>query len=248
MNTDLNRLRSEYARREKHLVKNEKYSFFNLAYLFAAQQRQRDTLTLIRKQGLRTLAGKRILEIGCGRGSVLLEYLSYGANPYLLTGADLLPHRVRDAHKFLPHIPVICADGQHLPYASNTFDIVMQYTVFSSILDPQIKANIAGEMLRVLNRSSGFIVWYDFWTNPTNSQTRGIRPHEVLELFPGCRCVFSKVTLAPPVARMTVPISWIFSTFLEKLRLLNTHYLVMIHSNQSDQYAATGLLQSGQRK
>jgi hypothetical protein len=72
------------------------------------------------------------------------------------------------------------------------------------------------------------ILWYDFWLNPTNKQTRGIRPPEIRRLFPGCGFEFHRITLAPPLARRIVPISWLLAALLEKLKLLNTHYLVAI--------------------
>ena len=228
MAADLIRLRSEYAERERRLAGSDLYSPFNLANLFILQQRQRALLGLLRQCGVDSLEERRILELGCGRGGVLLEHLGYGAAPGRLHGTDLLADRLRDAHVRLPHLPLTCADGQNLPYRTGAFDLVLQYTVFSSILDDGIKANLAREMLRVLRKPGGLIVWYDFWLNPTNRQTRGIRPAEIRRLFPGCRFVFHRITLAPPIARRVVPISWTLALLLEKPKALNTHYLVAI--------------------
>ena len=225
---DLDRLRREYADRERRLSGSDLYSRFNQSNLFISQQRQRATLALLRRHGFRPLAGKRILELGCGGGGVLLEYLSYGASPKHLHGLDLLPDRIAQAHTLLPHIPLTRADGQNVPYADATFALVLQYTAFSSILDETIKTNLAQEMLRVLRKPAGMILWYDFWLNPTNSQTRGIRPSEVRRLFPQCRFEFHRITLAPPIARRVVPVSWQLALLLEKIRLFNSHYLVAI--------------------
>lgn len=224
---DLVRLRDEYANRERRMAGSDRYSLFNPAYLFARQQRERELLGLLRKTGFTSFNRYRILEIGCGSGGVLAEYLTLGAAPAHLHGIDLLPDRLRDAKIRLPHLPLVCADGRFLPYPNESFDLVLQYTAFTSLLDGKIKAEIAQEMLRVL-RPEGAILWYDFWLNPTNPQTRGIRPREIRELFPGCRFVFRRVTLAPPLARRLVPFSWITAALLEKLVFLNTHYLVVI--------------------
>jgi len=51
---------------------------------------------------------------------------------------------------------------------------------------------------------------------------------EIKRLFPGCRYEFHKITLAPPIARRVVPISWIAALFLENLKIFNTHYLAVI--------------------
>lgn len=224
---DLTRLRTEYANRTCRLADSDIYSPFNPANLFAYQQRQRDTLKLLRRNGFYPLGEHTILELGCGMGGVMLEYLTYDATPSNLHGVDLLPDRVEVASTRLSHLPLACADGQSLPYPSNIFDLVLQYTVFTSVLDDNVKANLAHELLRVLH-PGGMVLWYDFWLNPTNPQTRGIRPKEIRNLFPNCEYDFHKITLAPPMARRLVPISWLMSAFLEKLRIFNTHYLVAI--------------------
>lgn len=224
---DLDRLRSEYADREQRLADSDIYSLFNKANLFATQQRQRETLTFLRNKGFYPLGEKMILELGCGTGGVLLEYMSYGATPNQLHGTDLLLKRVEQAHARLSHLPLTCADGQSLPYVSDSFDLVLQYTVFTSVLDEAVKANLAGEMRRVL-RPGGLILWYDFWLNPTNPQTEGIRPTEIRNLFPGCDFEFRRITLAPPLVRRLVPVSWVLTLWLEKLRFFNSHYLVAI--------------------
>jgi SAM-dependent methyltransferase len=224
---DLRRLRAEYAARSHRLAHSHLYSPFNPSHLFAAQQRQRATLSLLRRQGFASLQDCAVLELGCGTGGVLLEYLAYGAAPTRLHGADLLPDRLKDAHRKLPGLPLACADGQNLPYAAANFDLVMQYTAFSSILDQTVKANLAGEMMRVL-KPEGLVLWYDFWLNPSNPQTKGIRPAEVRRLFPGCRYEFHRITLAPPLARRLVPFSWTLCVLLESLRLFNSHYLAAI--------------------
>lgn len=224
---DLERLRLEYADREVRLSGSDRYSFYNPGYLFAWQGRQRHMLSVLRRQGFEPLESQRILELGCGRGSVLLELLSYGARPERLFGCDLLLDRLQDARQKLPHLPLSCADGQSLPYPSAVFDLAIQLTVFSSILDQQIRQRLAQELLRVV-RPGGAILWYDFWLNPLNPHTRGIRPQEVRRLFPACQFTFRRITLAPPLARRLAPLSWAACALLEKLRFLNTHDLALI--------------------
>lgn len=224
---DMDRLREEYAERKRHLAYRKLYSSFNPAQLFMLQQRQRDTLALLRRLSIHQLQDLDILELGCGSGGVLIEYLACAASPERLHGCDLLPDRVREAHERLPHLPLACADGQNLPYPAGSFDLAMQYTAFSSVLNEQVKANLAREMMRVL-KPGGRILWYDFWLNPTNPQTRGIRPAEIRRLFPDCWFIFRKITLAPPIARRVIPVSWGLAYFLESLRVFNSHYLAVI--------------------
>ncbi|HUS15691.1 MAG TPA: class I SAM-dependent methyltransferase [Chloroflexia bacterium] len=225
------RLRTEYAARERRLAHSDLYSLFNPGNLYLVQGRQRAVLQLLRREGCSTLSEKRLLEVGCGAGMVLLEFLSYGATPGRLHGVDLLDWRLADGRVRLAGVPLMQADGRSLPYEDAAFDVVMQFTMFSSILDGAVRQAAAHEMRRVL-RPNGLILWYDYWLNPTNRQTRGIRPAEVRRLFPDCRTTFQRVTLAPPLARRLARRAWLLCSVLESLRVLNTHYLVAVRPNQ----------------
>ena len=224
---DIARLRNEYEDRKRRFAGSNVYSWFNAANLFIIQQRQRAVLNILKKRGLTDLSNLQIFEMGCGEGGVLTEFLNFGASPQNLFSVDLLANRLFHAQRQLPACHFSNADGQDLPFLSQAFDLVMQFTALSSILNSSIRQNICHELLRVL-KPSGLILWYDFWLNPTNPQTRGIRPTEIHRLFPGCTFEFQRITLAPPIARRLVPISWQLSAFLEKLTVFNSHYLVAI--------------------
>ncbi|RJP74821.1 MAG: class I SAM-dependent methyltransferase [Desulfobacteraceae bacterium] len=225
---DLDRLRNEYAAREKRLPESTLYSVFNPSTLFSVQSRQRAELRMLRDHSFNAIDQLRILEIGCGDGGIINDYLHYGARPLHLSGVDLLPERLKRAKKRYPDVNFSCTDAQALPYKDESFHLVLQYTAFTSVLDDRIKGNLSSEMLRVLRKQDGMIIWYDFWLNPKNPHTRGIRKQEIRKLFPGCHFSFHKITLAPPIARKLVPISWPIARMLESLRLFNTHYLVSI--------------------
>ncbi|HOU40116.1 MAG TPA: class I SAM-dependent methyltransferase [Promineifilum sp.] len=222
------RVHEIYARRQGH---SERYSLGNPAHLFIMQGRQRAVLRRLRREGLWPLAGHDILEVGCGSGGVLLELLTYGADAGRLHGTDLLGERVAVARRRLPHVAVTCADGRSLPYPDQSFDLVLQFTMFSSILDQGLCYTVANEMRRVL-RPGGLLLWYDFWLNPTNRQTRGIRPREIRQYFPDSQYVFERITLAPPLTNHLVPFSWVAALSLERLGIFNTHYLAAIRPNR----------------
>ena len=224
---DLARLREEYKDRERRFAGSDVYSWLNPASLFAIHSRQRAVLSALKRQGVLDLAGSRILEMGCGGGGVLTEVLSFGAAPQNLFGIDLLADRLCRAQQQLPGCHFSNAEGQKLPFPSQSFDMVMQFTALSSILDTQVRIHVCEEMLRVL-KPAGLLLWYDFWLNPTNQQTRGIRPREIRRLFPGCRYEFRRITLAPPLARRLISLSWGACQFLESLKIFNTHYLVIV--------------------
>lgn len=222
------RIKSVYARRHGA----SRYSWFNQAQLFRIQALERDILAVLKARGLSVLQDKKVLETGCGTGQWLREFIRWGACPDRMAGIDVLPERVSEAKRLCPEgIQIHCGNAAKLPFNNASFDLVVQFTVFSSILDPTIKQTLAREMLRVLNRG-GLILWYDFFANnPSNTDVRGIRKGEITSLFPGCSVKLHRVSLAPPVARFLAPYSWLGCYVLERLRVLNTHYLGVIWRN-----------------
>lgn len=168
------------------------------------------------------------MDIGCGRGSELRNLIRYGAKPKNLFGIDLLPVRIDEAKTLSPNIDFQCGSAEEIPYDNDMFDIVLQFTVFTSVLDMNMKKKIASEMLRVL-KPHGIILWYDYhMDNPKNPDVKGVKKREIYELFTGCDISLKRITLAPPLTRIIAPYSWLLCYLLEKLRFLNTHYLGVI--------------------
>ena len=121
-----------------------------------------------------------------------------------------------------------CGNAATLEFADESFDLVLQFTLFSSVLSVQMKRQIAREMLRVLKRGR-HIVWYDFFmNNPFNPDVSGIGKREIRELFSGCRATFRRLTLAPPLARGLGHISPVLCDLALRSGLLSTHYLAFL--------------------
>ena len=193
------------------------------------QERERLTLDLLRNQGITSLSQKKVLEIGCGTGFWLRQFINWGAQPQNITGVDLLPDRVSQAKELCPKgMQINTGRATKLQMEDAQFDLVLQSLVFSSMLDQAMKEQTATEMLRVL-KIDGAILWYDFhYNNPSNPDVRGIKKKEIYHLFPGCHITLWKITLAPPLSRSLVPYSWLFCYLLGKLKIFNTHYLGII--------------------
>lgn len=224
---EIERIKKAYAKRNS-LIKDDRYSYFNQANLFIVHLREKEMLRLLHYAGMNSLKDTIILDVGCGRGRVLQRFVDYGALPEDLFGIDLLPDRIEQAQKLNPGINFKCGDAQKLPYRDESFDIVLQFTVFTSVLDEQMKGNIAREMLRVLKRD-GIILWYDYHVNnPKNPDVKGVKKKEIKQLFPNCSFHFRRITLAPPLVRVIAPYSLLLCYLLEKIPLLCTHYLTVI--------------------
>jgi SAM-dependent methyltransferase len=167
----------------------------------------------------------KLLDVGCGGGALLRYLYDFGAKPKDCFGVDVLEDVLRGAKELSPNVGFFVASGGRLPFADETFDLVSQSLVFTSVLDPAIKREIASEILRVL-RKGGRFVWYDFtYDNPQNPNVKGISRREIRELLPGCKLHFWRLTLAPPIGRITAALSPFLFHLLSQVPFLCTHCL-----------------------
>ena len=224
---ELAAIRARYERRAA--LPADRYSRFNAEVLAAVQQRQRATIDLLAARRIRSLKDREIVEIGCGSGANLLEFLLLGATPERLTGNDMLPDRLQHARSLLPDtVRLLAGDAAELPLEEASVDIVYQSTVFSSILDDALQERIAEAMWRWV-RPGGVVLWYDFiFNNPNNPDVRGVPVRRVKELFPHARITTRRVTLAPPLARRLAPIHPALYTLFNSVPWLRTHILCWI--------------------
>ena len=107
---EVERIRAEFARREQ-AIPDDFYSLTRPANLFAYQQNSRHFLRLLAAEGLTPLAGKKILDVGCGEGGHLLEMENWGARRADLAGIDLIEGRVARARTRLGDRAVAADSG-----------------------------------------------------------------------------------------------------------------------------------------
>lgn len=229
MSADLEaeRIRREYERRERE-IPADFYALHRPENLFFRHGQERALLAGLRLAGFSPLTGRRVLEIGCGHGQWFGLFEQFGAGPGDLAGIELDTDRCNKAQRLHASADIRCGDATALPWADATFDVVFQSTVFTSILDDEVRRGVAREMLRVL-KPTGVVLWYDFrFNNPRNSNVRGIGKSEIRRLFPDRCCTFRRVTLAPPLVRRIVPWSWSLASLLEMSSIFNTHLAAVI--------------------
>jgi ubiquinone/menaquinone biosynthesis C-methylase UbiE len=219
------RIRAAYGKRDR----GTRYSLFNPGHLFIIQRLESRLLSVLRSNSYAQLDAQRVLEIGCGTGYWLREFVKWGARAENVTGIDLLLDRLRIARtECPPRIRLQCASAAELPFRNDSFDLVLQSTVFTSILDGELRRRVAAEMMRVV-KQHGIILWYDYHVNnPWNRDVRGVKRGEIHELFPDCRIELQRMTLVPPLARMLAWYSYLGCYLLEKFPPLCTHYLGVI--------------------
>jgi len=221
------RIIEEYSRRERE-IPADFYALWRPANLFIWQGHERAVLRGLSRAGLLPLTTRRVLDVGCGKGDWLGVFEEFGCPRDSAAGIELGPAAAQEAATRFPGADVRCGNATQLPWEDRSFDVVFQRTIFSSILDHSVRRVVAAEMLRVL-RPGGAIIWLEFFfNNPRNPHVVGIGSREVRALFPGCNIKLRRITLAPPLARRVVPLSWGLASWLESLRFLNTHHLGVI--------------------
>jgi SAM-dependent methyltransferase len=93
-------------------------------------------------------AGRMVLDVGCGAGVDLARFARGGA---IVTGVDLAPAAIALARANIEQQGLTArlevADGERLPFADGTFDLVYAHGVVQYTADP---ARLVGECRRVL--------------------------------------------------------------------------------------------------
>lgn len=219
-------IRDVYARRDR-AGKRNLYTWQSPAELLARNQMLLHLAGLLRNLGIRDLAEKKILDLGCGWGELLRRLREWGASPKNLYGVDLLPERIAEAQELEPLIHFAVASGWNLPFEDNQLDGVFATVVLSSITNSTDRLEMAREMTRVLT-PGGTLVIYDFRvSHPQNPDTVGISRKELNRLFEGLTMVARQsLTLAPPISRRLPIRSGALALALEALLpFLRTHGL-----------------------
>jgi hypothetical protein len=196
---ELENIRKRYeARKKSEHVQTSGSKYFE--HYHRTEKEKAFTKILKRKFG-NDFSQITLMEIGAGTGKNLHHFLNLGFCPENIWANELLEDRFQILQSDFRGIHCEPGDASTLPY-ENKFDIVLQSTVFTSILDHSFKKKLADKLLE-MTKPGGFILWYDFvFNNPNNKNVKGIPKKEIKELFPNAKSIeFKKVTLAPPIGR-----------------------------------------------
>ena len=215
--------------REVYEIRDVQMALGHGHYLDIVDSYQRDLAVFIalQRRGVLPLIDKKIIDFGSGTGARLRDFIRLGAEPHQLYGLELSRRRIHVGRRISPNIPVVLASGAAAPFASETFDIALNFTMMSSVLSSSVSAAIAAEMLRVL-RPGGVVLWYDLrYRNPWNPNVRPYGKREIRRLFSGQDVSFQSLTPVPSLTRRwNVPI-W-FYWMASASRWVRTHYLPVV--------------------
>jgi SAM-dependent methyltransferase len=113
------------------------------------------------------LAGKRVLDIGCGLGGKTVAYAEAKAR---VTGVDLSAENIARCSVFARAHGVeatfAAGDAERLPFAAGTFDAVIANDSLEHFADPE---RALGEFARVLAPGGSIFLFFTPWGSPLGS-------------------------------------------------------------------------------
>lgn len=228
---EIENIKHRYLNREN--IPSFKYSPLNPAIFMTNQEKERAIIKWLQCFDFSLIRELKLIEIGCGSGQNLMQFVKLGFTPKLLIGNELLSERVTSAREKLPiELKIIEGDALELDFPSNCFDIVFQSMVFSSILDKDFRYALAKKMWQLVKPGGG-ILWYDFiYNNPRNKDVKGIKLDEIKLLFPHGKIKKWKLTLAPPISRGITRIHPVMYNVFNSFPFLRTHILCWIKKKE----------------
>ncbi len=225
---EVDRLRKTYRAYREEGVAGRRWSSENPGNREMLRERRQAIRSLLEERNLLPLAGRRILDVGCGSGDELAHLQTWGAEAPHLHGVDLIPERIEAARAAHPELAFSCGNAETLDFPDGAFDLVLLFTVLSSILDPAMAGNLCAEAGRVV-KPGGVVLCYDFrFDNPYNPGVRGVTRRELIRLFPGFCMQARSLTLLPPLARRLGRWTEALYPILARAPFLRTHNLVFL--------------------
>lgn len=204
------------------------WTIYNPINHYYMVSRERHLVSLIKKHSL-DVGAMKILDVGCGNGGTLRDFLRYGAEPSNLHGVDLSRSRIESARGMLPSAVTLSAgDGERLAYPEAHFDAVILHVVLSSVLDDASRRKIASEVSRVL-RPGGVVFYYDcFDRSMSSDRFRYVSRGELSGLFPGFSFDLRTTILRYEIGFRVAKFSWLACELLDMARIFNTYYIGLL--------------------
>ena len=224
----LEAIKIEYAKRATR-IDPKWYSIIEGDVLARLHEKQKVILSELKNLGFESFDNTKLLEIGCGNGGNLQDFIRFGFLPKNIYGNDLIEERIKCARALLPaETKLHTGNACDIDLAENTIDIVYQSMVLSSILDDSLRENVCAKSWSLV-KPGGIMVSYDFvYNNPYNKKVRKVTKGDLLKNFPGAKSmIFKRVTLAPPISRKLCRGSYFLYSIFNLLPILRSH-LIMI--------------------
>lgn len=164
----------------------------------------------------------RILDLGCGDGSLLVAARARGIQGQWV-GVDVRPEVIALAPTDDQRASFVVASADALDEPDSHFDAVVAAVLFSSLPSNELERAVAREIARVL-RPGGSLIWYDMrYPSPRNAAVHAMPRSRVRRLFSGWPARLESLTLLPPLARRLGAATRTLYPRLHRLPLLRSH-------------------------
>jgi ubiquinone/menaquinone biosynthesis C-methylase UbiE len=229
-----NRILEEYAKRDARLPLHDwRTNIYHPRHPIGhlLQEHNHDILVDALNHLNVALPALKILDVGCGDGSWLRYLVELGADPGNCVGVDLSEHRIGAAKHRNPAIAWHRHNIAQLPFRDDSFDLVLQSVVFSSILDPQMRSSCAHEMQRV-TRDMGKILWIDL-VRTTAKQLVSFSEADVRSFFPALSVIYTKHVQPAYFRRLTGKYAWIAKSIYSLTKYRCDSLLMVFHKDST---------------
>jgi len=130
--------------------------------------------------------GMSVFDIGSGYGGRSARFRELGAGS--VVGLEIFPRMVDESRAFaqskgLTNMEFQVGEGEHLPFAGNSFDIVTSYDVFEHVHDLD---RVFDECMRVLKPGGRLLAIFPPFYHPCGSHLEGGSPR-----YPGRTSFFA---------------------------------------------------------
>jgi ubiquinone/menaquinone biosynthesis C-methylase UbiE len=175
--------------------------------------------------------GGDILDAGCGNGWWLRALAEAGVQPDRLYGIDIQPERVAGAREAVPGGTIAVGDARNLRFPDESFAVVLQFTLLSSLGSRSSIRESLGEGMRVLAPGGLLVIYEPRLPNPLNRHTLLVKDSDLTTAGATPTDELS-LTLVPALARRLGNRTEERYGRLARLPFLRTHRLVAYRAPQ----------------
>src|SRR6266851_2828693 len=131
---EVSRIRSVYRERERALPRMANPDQTNPGYQRLVRKYHDRLERILRERLAGSLRNCRVLDVGCGYGSLLGWFHGLGIPPANLFGVDLIPDRIKIAREMFPAFTFVEGNAERFDFPDNCFDLVKAGNISRAIL------------------------------------------------------------------------------------------------------------------
>jgi len=199
-----------------------RFGCFNSGDLYLMNERERMLTKTMSYLGLDNRGPEiLVLDVGCGTGNNLADFIKYGYLPENLFGIDINKKQLKGTYYLHSNLNIVSADACFIPFASKTFDVCLSFDLFA-VIEPSKRKRVADEIIRVL-KPGGILLWFDLRLKSNSSGVWAVPFNEIKRLFNGFEFHLKQIGLVPPLARLLSKYSTTLTHIVALIPVLHSH-------------------------